>query len=178
VRLLLAKTEKLAIALIDVVAYTTGFTLRLAIRLHHDADVFDPHELMRQLHGRSGGTGEEGLRFGVEFADGRKATSLDLRRRPSDEPPEISLRSQGGGGGGGRGWQTGFWVHPLPPPGAITVALAWPARGIAEQTYSVDAAPIIEAAANSTVLWEDNRPVRSGEPAPTPQSGSEQTVLP
>ena len=175
---MLARTENLAVALVDAVAYSTGFALRLALRLHHEADDFDPHQVMMQLRGRPMGSDEERLRFGIEFADGRKATNLGPRRRHSDEPPEISLSPHGGGGGGGRSWQVGYWVFPLPPSGPLVIAIAWPARGIEEGSNTVDAAPIIEAAANSIVLWEDERPIRSGGPAPMTQTGSSQIELP
>jgi hypothetical protein len=170
-RLLLARTEELAVALVDAVAYTTGFTLRLAIRFHPDAADFDPHEVMGQLHGMPRGSTDERLRFGVEFADGRKATNLGPRRPPADEPPDISLSHNGGGGGGNRGWQTGYWIYPLPPSGPMTLAIAWSGRDIPEETHTIDAAPIIEAAAESTILWEDNRPIRTGGPPPVAASG-------
>jgi hypothetical protein len=177
-RLLFATTDKLAVAIIDAVAYTTGFALRLAIRFHPEAAEFDPHELMRQLHGGMRGSTADGLRFGVEFADGRKATNLGPRRPPSEEPPEISLAHHGGGGGGNRGWQTGYWIYPLPPPGPMTLAMAWSGRDIPEETHTIDAAPIIGAAAESIILWEDNRPVRTGGPSPVAQTGGVQVELP
>ncbi len=69
------------------------------------------------------GLPEEQLRFGVEFADGRKATNLGWPGRPLDEPPAISLARRGGGGGGGS-WGPGYWVlYPLPPEGQLTLAV-------------------------------------------------------
>jgi hypothetical protein len=177
-RLVLAHTRELAVALVDVVAYSTGFTLRLSVRVHPEADEFDPHEVMGQLHGGRGGSPEKRLRFGIEFPDGRKATNLGPRFPPSQDPPEINLVPTGGGGGGGRSWQTGYWVYPLPPPGSVTLALAWPARGIEEQIQSVDAGPIVEAAAASSVLWEDNRPIRSSGPPPTTQGDASTRPVP
>jgi hypothetical protein len=164
-RLVLARTDKLVIALIEVVAYSTGFTLRLSLRVHPEATDFDPHQVMMQLHGGPMGASDERLRFGVEFADGRKATNLGPRRPPGDEPPAISLSPQGGGGGGGRSWASGYWVYPLPPPGPLTLAVSWPAHAVAEQTHELDASPIAEAGADSVVLWEDNRPIRTGPSA-------------
>jgi hypothetical protein len=165
----------LAVALLDVVSYSTGFVFRLALRVRPDAADFDPRQVMMQLHGGPGpmGSNDEQLRFGVEFGDGRKATNLGPRRPPAGEPPSISLTPHGGGGGGGRSWQIGFWVYPLPPSGPLTLAISWPSRSIPEQTHSLDAAPIIDAAAESVVLWEDNRPIRVGGHGPNAQSISQ-----
>jgi hypothetical protein len=122
-----------------------------------------------QLHGGWMGGGEEQLRFGVEFADGRKATNLGQRRPPDDTAPSISLHPHGGGGGGGRSWQFGYWVYPLPPAGPLTLGVAWPTRGLPEQIHALDAAPITDAASASIVLWDDDRPIGHG---PGPSAGS------
>ncbi len=161
------RTDELALALLDVVAYSTGFTMKLALRFQPGGADVDPRGLMMQTHG----PGPEQLRFGVAFSDGRKATNLGPRRPPSEDPPEISLSRGGGGGGGSRGFEFGYWVYPLPPPGKITLAVEWPARGLAEVRHELDAAPILEAAARSEELWEDNRPIGGG-PSPTPWSTS------
>jgi hypothetical protein len=69
-------------------------------------------------------------------------------------------------GGGSRGWSSGYWIFPLPPEGPITIAFAWPRWGLQEQSRKLDAAPILEAAAQVEQLWEDNRPY--GPEAPPP----------
>jgi hypothetical protein len=163
---MLARTDELALALLDIVAYSTGFGLKLVLRFRPDAD-FDPRSMMMQMHG---GDPDE-LRFGIAFSDGRKATNLGPRRPPSEDPPEISLSRGGGGGGGSRGWEFNFWVYPLPPPGPITLALEWPARGLAESRHELDAGAILEAAAKSEKLWDDNRPIGPGPPRPSMRLG-------
>ena len=167
--LLLARTDDLAIAVLDVTAYSTGFALRLALRIHHDAEGFDPRTFMMRLHGGPGAAAQPGgglpddlLRFGIEFADGRRATSLGPRPRPGDEPPAICMIHAGGGGGGGRGYELRYWVFPLPPPGPLTLAVEWPARGIELTKHEIDAAAIVAAAAGSGQLWEDSRPTGGG----------------
>lgn len=165
-RLVLARNDEVAVALVDVVAYSTGFTLRLVVRVHPEGADFDPRQLMMQVRGGPMGSSDDQLRFGIEFADGRKATNLGQRGVPGDEPPSINMTPQGGSGGGGRSWETGYWVYPLPPTGPLTVAIAWPTHGLSEQTHTLDSTPIIEAAAASLVLWEDNRPIRSAGTGP------------
>jgi hypothetical protein len=166
VRLLLARTDELALALFDITAYSTGFSLRLGLRLHPDASI-DPRGLMMQLHGGPMGGGDEQLRFGVEFADGRKATNVGPRRPPGEEELPISLTPRGGGGGGGLSFDVGYWVFPLPPPGKLTVAVEWPARGLPETRHELAADAILEAAELSEQLWEDERPIGRRPPPST-----------
>jgi hypothetical protein len=71
-------------------------------------------------------------RFGVGFADGRKAVAGHRRfghRLPTgDEEREIVLSPRDGSGGSGR-WTQTYWLWPLPPPGPLTFALELAGRG-------------------------------------------------
>ncbi len=165
-RVLLGRTDELALALGDVVAYSTGFALWLGVRLHPGAGI-DARTAWLQLHGGSAGDEAEQLRFGVEFADGRKATNVGQRRPPGDEELPISLVPRGGSGAGGLSFDAGYWVFPLPPPGRLTVAAEWPARGLAETRHELDAGAILEAAAKSEALWADERPIGRRPPPST-----------
>src|SRR4051794_6574451 len=77
-------------------------------------------DFMGWRHGvdASGRVPDDLLRFGVDFADGGRATSLDIlaRRERTDEPPAGPVLWRLGGGGGGL-WSHDIWVWPLPPPG-------------------------------------------------------------
>jgi hypothetical protein len=153
-RQLLARTEAVAVALLDVSAYTTGLEFRLEVRLRRHDELADPFG-MHLRRGRGGATTElpdEVLRFGFELADGSRVTNL------GDFPPFDRERSapvliQRGGGGGGRSWSFGYWLWPLPPPGPLTVALEWPAQGIALTRVALDAEPVLAAAAAAEPLW-------------------------
>ena len=88
---------------------------------------------------------DEFLRFGVQFADGRKATSLDRPPYdPQSQEPGPPVLNQHGGGGGGSAWDIEYWVWPLPPAGPFAFVCAWPARGIAESRAEIDAVAILE----------------------------------
>jgi hypothetical protein len=98
---------------------------------------------------------DELLRFGVQFADGRKATNLDRPSYDPDREPDRPVLNQHGGGGGGLAWDMGHWVWPLPPPGPFTFVCEWPARGIAESRAEIDAGSILEAAGRAVTFWPD-----------------------
>lgn len=163
-RLVLARTEDIAIGVIDLVVYSTGFALRLALRLAANAGDVDPRVLfmrMGRLGSSAGGSlPDDVLRFGVEFADGRRATNIIPCDRSVEGPPAISLIPRGGSGGSGGSFDFGYWIFPLPPPGRLIFAVEWPARGIELTRHELDAAPILEAAAMSEQLWQDDRPLR------------------
>lgn len=105
------------------------------------------------------GPGEpEGPRFGVGFADGRKAVVGRPWGTPDIDRETHAVLSPIGGGGSGRRWDARLWLWPLPPAGPLTLAFAWPEDGVDETTMEIDAAPIVAAAAKATELWPDDRP--------------------
>jgi hypothetical protein len=159
IEFVLARTEKLALAVWGVAAFPTGITFSLATVLREsDEDVdLDPDMMMhrywrRRRSGHGDSLPDELLRFGVQMADGTKATNLLLESWSAEAPPGPVLMPRGGGGGG-RVWRQGWWLWPLPPEGALTFACEWPAHGIPTTTHEVDAAPIRDAAAEALHIW-------------------------
>jgi hypothetical protein len=125
VSLLLARTEDTVVRLTDVRGYPNGFVFLLRVAWGNVADPdgqppwpfpdwgspdpLDSDPLPDAL-----------LRFGVEFADGRKVTNLDMYPFvPEALPPDQPILVEGGGVGseGGRwaGVPSGIWSWPCSP---------------------------------------------------------------
>jgi hypothetical protein len=163
VELLIARTEDTAVAVTGIRAYPTGFAFTVSIRLRRPLQQEQTHSgpgilAMLDYLQPSGQVGEAFLRFGVRFADGRKATNLhgiDLprgRRRP--KPPVLT--EAGGGGGGERDWDSHQWLWGVPPPGPLAFACEWPVRQIAESQMEIDAQLVLDAAERAVTLWPDD----------------------
>ena len=161
---LLAHTDRVAVVVGDLAAYPTGF----AFSVQTIARRFDPQEWSKfdafNIGPPREATAElppELLRFGVQFAGGGRATSLDAYVGPAadpDEPPQPPILQMRGGGGGGGYWRHDVWVWPLPPAGPLTFACEWPALDVALSRRDVDAKRLQEAASRSRLLWEDDDP--------------------
>ena len=165
-------------------AYPEGFEFTLGLRLR----TVSARE--QQFPDLIDGAAYEGdalpdalLRFGVQFADGRKATNLD---RPDHDPegptPDRPVLIQQGGGGGGTAWDMEHWVWPLPPPGPFACVCAWSSRGVAESRAEIDAGVILEAAGRAGRDLVAARPVsrpraqrsrrKNSRTSPTSRSGA------
>jgi len=169
-RLVLARTDRVAVALVGATAYSTGVALTLAVRSRRrsateDVDAFydDPFGFpfghpLRRRH-QSGELPPETLRFGVQFSDGRKATTVGGMvpwASDAEEAPAGPVLHQGGGGGGNGDYESEFWLWPLPPPGPVTFAVEWPAREIELTKLKVDASVLTEASKRSEALWRED----------------------
>ena len=165
VDLVLTRTDELAVFVHSGRAYTHGFefTVGLARRKPPTENGHDP--MMLWHPGRRRGF-DDALRFGVAFADGRKATIFDQQRWWGDpqnqETPDIVLMQRGGGGGGST-WDFRFWVWPLPPEGPLAFVVEWPAEGIELTRVEVDSAAVREAAARAVTLWPGSEPPGPGQ---------------
>jgi hypothetical protein len=156
--LLLARTDNTVVGLTDVRGYPNGFAFLLRLRWDHIADLdeevpwpFPTSGSPDPLEGEP--LPDALLRFGVQFADGRKVTNLDQYPFvPEELPPDQPVLVEGVGGEGGRLGRGALWdlelaIQPLPPPGPLAFVCAWPARGIPEARTEVDAGLVLDAAA-------------------------------
>ncbi len=97
--------------------------------------------------------GLRALQVGLEYANGARAVHAP-RQPEGPSSGELRLLPKGGHGSNSAFRQT-LWASPLPPPGPVTFAVAWPAGGLAESTVSIEGAVILEAAERALQLWPD-----------------------
>ena len=156
--LLLARSDGVALGITGLVGFPSGFSFVLSLRRRtptsHDPEWGDPWFHVRSQPGEPL---PEVLRLSVEFADGRKATTLDgfpsLDPREPDQLPPGPVLIHRGGGGGGRAFDHDYWVWPLPPVGPLAFVCEWPAEGIPLTRVEVDDAGLIAAAKQAQMLW-------------------------
>jgi hypothetical protein len=152
IRLMLACSSQVAVAVVGLWAFAAGFDLLVSVELR---DEIPGTSAASFLAGRDDSPLEdEFCRLGVQFSTGEKAANTELRatREGSSEiaGPIMKVRA-GGGGLLSREWK--YWVSPLPPPGPLVFVCEWPAFGISESGTEIDAQPILDAASQSIVLW-------------------------
>ena len=180
VTVLLGRTDDAAVGITQVEAFSTGFRFTLAVRLrrtlpeHARGGLF--MLISSHVHPGVQIPQEERLLLGLEYHDGRRASTLqDMRRFHSDAAPddEQLVLVQQGGGGDDRSVDQSYWVSPLPPEGPVTVVLAWPAFGMPESRAVLDSAAIRAAAERSQLLWPPRPVTQPPElpPPPAPPSG-------
>lgn len=160
--MILARSERAAVAITRLGAYPTGFELDLLVLVNRRGEEreLDPmlfgHHLRHRRRGRDAGVPvDDQLRFGVQFADGSKATNLDPWDFARDEPAPPVLRT-GGGGGGGDHWRQDIWIWPLPPPGQLSFVCEWPAAGIELTRVDIEGQLVLEAAARSIKIFDES----------------------
>jgi hypothetical protein len=154
-QLMIARTEETVVAVAGVQAYPEGlgFTLSLRLRTLSAREEQFPY-LMDRAACEGDALPDTFLRFGVQFADGRKATNLDHPSYGPEGPaPDRPVLIQHGGGGGGAAWDMEHWVWPLPPAGRFAFVCEWPSSGIVESRAEIDAGVILEAAGRAVTLW-------------------------
>lgn len=166
----LGRSESTVVLIEGARAYREGVVLRLVVRVR-ELQREARRRLFERLavnHGRGSlnlslPTG--GLRWGVEFADGQRVTSVDEYSPwnalpPGTDPAEWTpdrpiMLGLGRSGIEYSTWSRDIWLWPLPPAGAVRLVAAWPDRGIAETSVSIDSAALREAAAAAQPTWND-----------------------
>jgi hypothetical protein len=130
VSLVLARTENTVVGLTDVRGYPNGFAFLLRVRWSLVADPDEQPPWPFPDWGSPDPLDAEPLpdallRFGVQFADGRTVTNLNMYPFvPEDLPPDQPVLVEGGGVGseGGRLGHGAFWTWSWPCSPAATGA--------------------------------------------------------
>jgi hypothetical protein len=157
---LLARSATAAVKIQHLTAYPNGFEFQLVAHYRPTGYLWDP---MHGLHGLQGRRGQpygvltdEVLRFGIQFADGSKATNVGPPvGGPTEDTAQGPVLQAGSGSGGGTFADTTFWVWPLPPPGPVAFVCEWPKFGIPLTRHEIDANLIREASARAIELWPE-----------------------
>ncbi len=161
---ILATSATGAIRVQHVMAYPNGFEFDVVAHYRGSREIWDPMHGLAGLRGRPGDAygelSDEHLRFGVQFADGTKATNvgppMNLPTPPGAPGPWL-VRDYGQAS---RGLvQMTYWVWPLPPPGALEFVAEWPAYAIPLTRHSSDADLIRAAAQRCVSLWPEEGPL-------------------
>jgi len=155
----LVRTPAAAVTVQDILAFPTGFEFRVVAQFRPKGEVWDPMHGLAFLRGkpgdRYGELSEEHLRFGIQFADGRKATNVG--------PPMVSFPAgtrgptlqAGPGGASASRAETTYWAWPLPPPGRLAFVCEWPKFHVALTRSEIDAGLLRAAAEGASELWPD-----------------------
>lgn len=152
-------------------AYREGVVLTLVVRVR-ELQREARRRLFEQLgvnHGRGSlnlSLPAGGLRWGVEFSDGKRVTSVDEYSPwnalpegldPSEWTPDRPIMlGLGRSGIEYSTWSRGIWLWPVPPPGVLRFVCAWPDRGIVETSVLVDSAALREAAESAQPTWSND----------------------
>jgi hypothetical protein len=165
VALVLARTDDTVVGLTDVRGYSEGFVFVLRVRwgavVDRDEEAPWPFPHWGSPDPLDGDLfPDELLRFGVQFADGRKVTNMGMYPFvPEDLAPdqpvlvEAGVGGEGGRLGRGASWDLELALQPLPPPGPLAFVCAWPGRGIPESRVEIDAGLILDAAAAAVPFY-------------------------
>lgn len=167
INLLLARSPKAAVSVQHITAFPTGFEFRVVARCRIEGELWDPMHGLAGFRGRPGVRGgemsDEILRFGIQFADGSKATSLGPPIiGPRDQAQKGPILQHGGGASGGPVAEMTFWVWPLPPAGPLVFVCEWPKYRIALTRKEIDAGLIRDAAKLAIELWPVQEPQAGG----------------
>lgn len=133
------------------IAYPEGFEFTLSVWAPNDRAALPPFPHWHRDR-RTPEVPPGILRIGVVFADGRATTNLGILAGDTvpGDGPVLDLVDEDGYK---PHWEVRHWVGPLPPPGAVTLVVEWPAQGIVETAMAFDGDAIREAAASADVVW-------------------------
>ena len=143
----LARTSEVVVAVRGVTAFSDGLVVQLTVLFADEQRGEDLAWAMRD-YSRSPGR----FRFGVVHSDGRSATSGTRDAPPvrTGNGPVLLLQDSSSSG---LRWDGGFWLHPLPPAGALVLGCQWPDRGVPETLVEIDAGALLAAAVTSGPVW-------------------------
>lgn len=158
-----ARTDHTVVALQYVIAFPEGciLTLRLAVRRGSLDDSAWEGVLGRHLGGDPDLTATEGgLKFGVRFPDGSRATTVEHAFRgwahPSDRPERPMLVEAGSDSSSNDQYYDShqrLWLWPLPPSGPFEFVVEWQSMGLDLTSTTLDGSAVVRAADHALPFW-------------------------
>lgn len=163
VQQLVARTEHTVIALHHVVAFPQGCVLALRLALRRGSLDDSAWESVVGNHPEyvpDSTATEEGLKFGVRFPDGSKATTVEHAFRgwapPSDKPERPMLVEAGSDSSSNDQYYDShqrLWLWPLPPPDPFEFVVEWQSMGLALTSTTLDGEAVVRAADRAMPFW-------------------------
>jgi hypothetical protein len=157
--LLLARSSTAAVRVQHLLAFPTGFEFEVVAHFRPTGDTWDPMHGLAGLRGKPGDAygvlSDEHLRFGVEFADGRRATNVGPPMWSVAAASEGPMLHPGGGGAGASTAHETYWAWPLPPPGPLAFVCEWPKYGVPLTRRDIDSELLLAAATQAIELWPE-----------------------
>ncbi len=148
---LIGRAEQVAVAVMVITAYSSGFELFITARARPGAAGRDA------AAGPRLGAARRSFRFGLQLADGRKVLADPDADRPGPASgPEGPILLPYAFGGGPRMQFSRWWAWPLPPAGPLDLVCEWQPLGIPETRASLDGQLILDAAQRSIRLWPED----------------------
>ncbi|MGH3195192.1 MAG: hypothetical protein ACRDNT_04510 [Streptosporangiaceae bacterium] len=143
------RSERAAIAITGISAYSTGFEIFVTRLIRPGAPGLDADPVpgapraMPPIAGRS-------FQISLQLADGSEVVG---GRPRGDAEPTGPILTPRGGGGTSHYQLMRWWAWPLPPSGPLEFICQWPMFGIAETRVGVDAQLILDASQRSVQVW-------------------------
>lgn len=157
----LGRSARAVLVVSRVEVYSDGCDIRFSWTVRRrDEDEAAWEAMGRNTHRPIGYTfgREQPLRYGVEFADGRRLLDTETQRWTgnADEVEGPRLSFTGGGGSGTDSTydsESGLWLWPLPQGDSLRLVVSWEAMGVAECSLDLDAELIRTSAARVERKW-------------------------
>jgi hypothetical protein len=154
VRLMLARSQQAAIAIIGLWSFTEGFEFLVNVQLREAIGGTSPVSYLSAVDDDEPGDearDDEFLRLGIQFSTGEKTANTQPRTRISESAGPIMRTRIAGGSALTRDRK--YWVSPLPPAGPLAFVCEWPVLDIPESRTEIDARLLLDAASESIHLW-------------------------
>ena len=157
------RTEHVFIGLRSITVYPSGLSIDVALSVRRGDMARSRWEQLQDAvwgHHRRPGVGaggQDGLRWGVELADGQRTSTLSRMDYNPEVAPQapVLVDNDGSGSGGSRTIErsSALWLWPLPEGDSLSLVVQWTALDIPVTTHHLDLTPVRAALEQATPFW-------------------------